>query len=267
VLYSSRSDADGFEALHPEGFGLRQAALVAIVAGLVCLSGMGSSAAGQESAGFGGAWSYGASWTYSPDSSHILIGDSEQRRVWTLGGEYSHVLQQGARFRFDYEAAVMPVWEERDPTVTGTEFFVSGQPVVTQLTPVRVVDVTNNSVGTILTANGTIAPVYALFGTENSYGAAIAPLGARVSAMPRWRVQPTFALDLGFVFGSRALPIDDATRFNFMFAAGPGIQFFIGKRDSLRLEYVYRHMSNAGIGDQNPGLDQGVVRVTVSRHR
>jgi hypothetical protein len=267
VLYSSRSDADGLEALRPEGFGLRQAALVSIVAGLFCVSGLGVSAAGQEPGGFGGVWSYGVSWTYSPDSSHILIGDSEQRRVWTLGGEYSHLLHQGTRFRFDYEATVMPVWEERDPTVTGTEFFVSGQAVVTQLTPVRVVDVTNKPVGSILTANGTFAPVYALFGTENTYAAAITPLGARVSAMPRWRVQPTFALDLGFVFGSRSIPVDDAAAFNYMFAMGPGVQFYIGSHTSLRAEYVYRHMSNAGQGDQNPGLDQGVVRVTVSRHR
>ena len=192
---------------------------------------------------------------------------SEQRRVWTLGANYSHVLNQGPLFRFDYEAVVTPVWEERDPTVTGTEFFISGQAVVTQQTPVRVVDVTSKPVGTILTGNGTYAPVYAFFGTENTYAAAVTPLGARVSAMPRWRVQPTFALDLGFVVGSRAIPIDDGTSFNFSFALGPGIEFYSNARMSWRVEYVYRHFSNAGLGNENPGVDQGVVRVTVSRHR
>jgi len=221
----------------------------------------------QEPGGFGGVWSYGASWTYSPDSSHILIGESEQRQVWTLGGNYSHILSQGPRFRFDYEAAVMPVWEERDPTVTATEFFVSGQAIINQLTPARVVRVTNQPVGTALTGNGTFTPIYALFGTESTYAAAVTPLGVRVSAMPRWRVQPTFALDLGFVFGSRAIPIDDATAFNYTFALGPGIQFYSNAHTSWRVEYVYRHMSNAGRGDENPGLDQGVVRVIVSRHR
>jgi hypothetical protein len=33
------------------------------------------------------------------------------------------------------------------------------------------------------------------------------------------------------------------------------------------VEYIYRHVSNAGQGNQNPGVDQGVVRVTVSLHR
>lgn len=245
---------------------MRKGALVSMVAGFVCFSGL-SAVVAQEPSRFGGIWSYGVSGTYSPDSSHILIGDSEQRRVWTLGGEYSHVLRQGPWFRFDYEASVMPVWEERDPTVTGTEFFVSGQAIVTNQAPVRVVDVTNKPVGSILTGSGSFAPVYALFGTENTYAAAITPLGVRVSAMPHWRVQPTFAVDLGFVFGSRAIPIDGATQFNYLFALGPGIQFYSGAHTSWRVEYLYRHVSNAGQGDQNPGIDQGVLRVTMSRHR
>jgi hypothetical protein len=267
VCFFESDAADESEVLHPEGFGLRKAALVSIIAGFVCLSGLGISVLGQEPGGFGGVWSYGVSGTYSPDSSHILIGDSRKRQVWTIGAEYSHVLRQGPHFRFDYEAAVMPVWEERDPTVTGTEFFVSGQPIVTPQTPVRVVNITHLPVGTILTGSGTFAPVYALFGTENTYAAAITPLGARLSAMPRWRVQPTFAIDLGFVFSSRDLPIDDAAPFNFMFAMGPGIQFYSDAHTSWRLEYLYRHFSNAGVGDENPGVDQGVVRLTVSRHR
>ena len=242
LLYSSQSDAaDESEVLHPEGFGLRKAALVSIFAGFVCLSGLGNPVRGQEPGGFGG--------------------------VWTLGAEYSHVLRKGPRFRFDYEASVMPVWEERDPTVTGTEFFVSGQEIVTPQTPVRVVNITHLPVGNILTGNDSFAPVYALFGTENTYAAAITPLGARVSAMPRWRVQPTFAIDLGFVFSSRDIPIDDATQFNFSLAMGPGIQFYSDAHTLWRVEYVYRHFSNAGQGNENPGVDQGVVRVTVSRHR
>lgn len=244
-----------------------KAALVSIFAGFVCLSAFVVSATGQEPRGFGGVWSYGVSATYSPDSSHILIGDSEQRQVWTLGANYSHILRDGPRFRFDYEAAVMPVWEERDPTVTGTEFFVDGQAIITPQAPVRVVNETSRPVGTLLTGSGITAPIYALFGTENTYAAAVTPLGARVSAMPRWRVQPTFALDLGFVVGSRALPVDESTRFNFTFALGPGIQFYSDAHTSWQVEYVYRHFSNAGLGDQNPGVDQGVVRLTVSRHR
>jgi hypothetical protein len=48
---------------------------------------------------------------------------------------------------------------------------------------------------------------------------------------------------------------------------GPGLQFFTNRRTSMRVEYLYRHISNAGQGDQNPGIDQGVIRLTVSHHR
>jgi hypothetical protein len=31
------------------------------------------------------------------------------------------------------------------------------------------------------------------------------------------------------------------------------------------VEYLYRHVSNGSLGDVNPGIDQGVFRVTISR--
>jgi hypothetical protein len=211
--------------------------------------------------------SFGFSSTYSGTSSHILIGESEQRRVWTLGAEYTLLLRRGPRFRFDYEASLLPLFEETDPTVTGTVFTFGGQAIVTPQTPVRVVAVTHQPVGYILTGNGSNAPVYALFGRQDTYAAAFSPLGARISALPRWRVQPSLALDLGFVVSARDIPVDDAAQFNYMFSFGPGVEFFSDSHTSWRVEYIYRHVSNAGQGNQNPGVDQGVVRVTVSLHR
>ena len=246
---------------------MRKAALVPIVAGLVCLAGLTVPVLGQEPGGFGGVWSYGASGSFSPTSSHILIGDARLRQVWTLGANYSHLLLAGSRLRLDYEASVMPVWEERDPTVTGTEFFVGGQAIVTPQTPVRVVNETNQPVGAVLSGSGTFTPVYALFGTESTHAAAVTPLGARLTAMPRWRVRPSLALDLGFVISSRDLPIDNSSQFNYMFALGPGIEIYTDAHTSWRVEYVYRHASNAGQGNLNPGLDQAVVRLTLSHHR
>jgi len=246
---------------------LRKAALVSIVAGLVCLSSFDRPVLGQEPGGFGTVQSFGFSSSYSPDSSHILIGSAGQRRIWTLGAEYTHLLRQGPRFRFDYEGSILPLFEETDPTVTGTVFASGGQNIVTPQRPVRVLHIANGPVGTILAANGSIVPLYALFAREDTYGGAVAPIGARVTALPRWRVQPSFALDLGFVVSARDIPIDDADQFNYMFALGPGIQFYVDRKTSWRVEYIYRHVSNAGQGNQNPGIDQGVVRVTVSLHR
>jgi hypothetical protein len=52
-----------------------------------------------------------------------------------------------------------------------------------------------------------------------------------------------------------------------LFSFGPGLEIFTYNQTSWRVEYIYRHMSNAGQGDQNPGVDQGVVRATISLHR
>jgi opacity protein-like surface antigen len=245
---------------------LRHAALVTLFAELLLVSTSSHPLLSQETAAYGGVSSLGISASYSPDSSHILIGDSRKRQTWTAGVEYTRLLHQNQKFRFDYEGSVSPFFLERDPTVIGTVFNSSGTNIVTQQTPVRVISTTSQPIGSVLAGNGQMVPLYALFGTEETYAAAVSPIGARISALPRSAIQPSFALDLGFVVSAQDLPVDHASEFNYAFAMGPGLQFFTDHRTSLRVEYLYRHISNAGQGDQNPGIDQGVIRVTLSRH-
>jgi hypothetical protein len=249
-----------------EGFRLRKAALVSIFAGLACLSALGAACRGQEPGGFGGVESLGFSTSYSPTSIHILIGDAEQRRIWTLGIEYTHLLRLRRRFRLDYEGSVMPLYQETDPTVTGAEFSLNGTVISTPQTPVRVVHVTSAPLGTAAAGPNMTVPIYAVYGREDTYGAAFTPLGARISALPRWPVRPSLSFDLGFVVSRRDIPVDESDRFNYMLSFGPGLEFFTDRETSFRVEYIYRHMSNAGQGSENPGVDQGVVRLTMSLH-
>jgi hypothetical protein len=240
---------------------LRKAVLVSFFMAAVCLSG-----GAQEHGAIGGTESFGVSPSWSPDSSHILIGTSERRRTWTLGVEYTRRLYAAENLRLDYEATLLPLYEETDPVLFGTLVTIGGQPVFTPQTPVRVALVPHGPVG-FEPLGGVNVPVYAVVGRQDTYGWSLAPLGARVGAFPRSRIQPSFALDLGFVVSARDIPVDDSDRFNYMFAFGPGIKLFTGERSSWRLEYIYRHISNAHQGTQNPGIDQGVVRVTLSLHR
>ena len=196
--------------------------------------------------------SYGFSTSYSKTSSHILIGDAEQRRIWTLGVEYTHLLHQGRRFRLDYEGSLMPLFEETDPTVTGTIFSNGGQSIITPQTPVRVVSVDRGQVGVAPIGVGRSVPLYALYGRQDTYAAAFSPLGARISALPRWRVQPSMALDLGFVISARDIPVDEADQFNYMFSLGPGVQFFSSPQASVRVEYIYRHRLQCRPGISEP---------------
>ena len=246
---------------------MRTAALVSIFAGLAAISTCGVPLHAQDSPGFGGIQSFGFSTTWSPSSSHILIGDAEQRRIWTLGAEYTHLLSRGPYFRLDYEGSIMPLYEETDPIVDGTSFIFAGQTILTPEPPTRIIYAIRGPIGTVVGPGGTVSPIIALTGREDTYAAAFTPLGARVSALPRWRIQPSFSVDLGFVLAARDIPIDNSDWFNYLFSFGPGVQIFTDAHTSWRLEYIYRHTSNAGQGAQNPGVDQGVVRVTLSLHR
>jgi hypothetical protein len=214
----------------------------------------------------GGPQSFGLSTGYSPNSSHILLGDAEQRRTWTLGIEYSRLLVAGRNLRLDYSGSICPVYEETDPTLDGTIFIFNGQPVIASITPIRVTHITSGPVGTVSLGNATTIPVYAIYGRRNTYGALIAPLGARLIERPGARLQPGVGIELGFVVTAHDVPIESSDKFNFMFGFGPSLEFFPRGRTSWRFEYLYRHTSNAGEGFQNPGIDQGVVRLTLRLH-
>jgi len=245
---------------------LRKAVLVSITIGFVCLSGWSVAARGQEPGGFGGVESVGITSSYSPDSSHILIGEAEQRRTWTAGVEFTHRLGTGTKTRWDYEASFLPFYQESDPTAIGTEITIAGHTYISPQPAVRVTTVQRGPIGYV-TADGTTTPVYALYGRKTTNGGSLSPLGARATWFQRSRIQPSFSLDLGFVLAARDIPVDNAYKFNFLFSFGPGVQVFATSRSSVRLEYVFRHISNAGLGDVNPGVDQGVFRLTLSRYR
>ena len=221
----------------------------------------------QEPGVFGGKQSLGIDFSYAPNSSHMLIGQAEKRQTWTSGIEYTHFLHASRHLRFDYEASVLPLFEESDPTLIGTTTVINHTALTVHQTPFRVIYVNSGPIGFADAGKGITAPIYAIYGRESTYGGALSPIGGRVSAFPRSRIQPSLALDLGFVVATRDLPVDLSDRFNYMFSFGPGVQIFGTQHSAVRLEYIYRHISNAHQGYQNPGVDQGTLRVTFSRFR
>jgi hypothetical protein len=245
---------------------------LSIFVALLCLAGWSASARAQQSGEYGRLQSFGISTSYSPDSSHILIGMSEQRRTWFAGFEYTRRIGSTRHVRWDYEGSILPFYLESDPTLIGTEVTVGSKTFTTSQAPQRLVAVPRGPVGTDTTGNGApvpvyAIPVYAILGRENTYAGGLAPLGARATWFRQYRIQPSFAVDLGFIVSPRDIPIDDTDRFNFMFCFGPGVQIFSNAHSSLRLEYLYHHISNGHLGAENPGVDQGVFRLTLSRHR
>ena len=69
--------------------------------------------------------------------------------------------------------------------------------------------------------------------------------GVRATWFQHSRIQPSFSLNLGSLLAAREIPVNNAYKFNFLFSFGPGVQVFVTSRSSVRLRYIYRHISNA----------------------
>jgi len=150
--------------------------------------------------------------------------------------------------------------------MVATETTLLGYTVVTPVTPQRVISVSHTPIGGECVS--TCAPIYPVYGKDEiTYAVTVSPIGARAIFLPRHRVQPTFATNLGVVISSRDIPADNSALFNYQFSFGPGVQVFASRNTAVRLEYVYRHISNANMGTINPGIDQGVFQLTLSRYR
>jgi len=57
---------------------------------------------------------------------------------------------------------------------------------------------------------------------------------------------------------------EQGTQFNFLPQVGAGLQFFLNNNLALTGGYRYRHMSNAGLSDDNSGINHHFILVGVS---
>jgi len=79
----------------------------------------------------------------------------------------------------------------------------------------------------------------------------------------RW--MPFWDLGLGMLWTNLAPRIpEQSTQFNFVLESGPGVQYFATERMALTLGVRFHHISNAGLGDRNKGLNSTLGYVGVS---
>jgi Lipid A 3-O-deacylase (PagL) len=230
-----------------------------------------SCAAGNAQEQTGGPYfarlnSFGFLAGYSNDSSHILLGLAEQRKLLTLGFTYGRRIALSDTVNFQYNLEVLPVALEGDPLT---------KIVVTQLTPqpmnytffagpVVICD-TYSDTFTVQLEDG-----FTYTGTETAscggrrwtMGSAITPIGFDWNFLPRNRIQPLVSLRGGTMFSKNAIPISGAGWFNFTFSGGAGVELFANQRRSIRLEYRVHHISNRDMANENPGIDNGMFQVT-----
>ena len=120
-----------------------------------------------------------------------------------------------------------------------------------------VFDLTSALVGDPRTGNG--HRVY-------SYGIGASPVGAQVNFVHFRRVEPFLTSAGGFLYFNRQM--FGQTNFNFTAQLGGGVQLFsANRRTSLDVGYKYHHISNANLGNQNPGMDSHMVFIGLSLFR
>ena len=218
--------------------------------------------------------SFGIFGEYSNDSSHILLGDAEQRKLLNFGASYSLRLVAGRIVSFQYYAEVRPVVLESDPlfhekltlkdssgTTVNDYAFVLGQACRTENLSFSGKDEKGNPYTE--TAAITCARRW-------TFGEGMSPVGIKLNFLPRHRLQPVLTGMGGYMFSTQPIPVADAGSFNFTFEFGAGLEFYRSRKKSnslfgnrsMRAEYRYHHISNHDTAYANPGIDNGMLQIT-----
>jgi len=211
---------------------------------------------------------FGVFTAYSNDSSHILLGEAENRRLFLLGASYSRRLILNHVVNLEYNGEVMPLALESDPT---SHFILQWNPPAPPVPPINETVVpytachTSSGTGTA-TFNGTpYTYTYSnTCGRQWTAGEAMSPMGLQLNFLPRNKTQIFVIGHGGYMYSTRAVPVESAGSFNFTFDAGVGIEFYRSKTRSIRAEYRYHHFSNKDTATVNPGVDNGIFQVTYS---
>ena len=107
-------------------------------------------------------------------------------------------------------------------------------------------------------------PVFLVFQPAGTaYGAGFDPLGLKWNFERHGRISPYLELTGGALFTNQNVPANTNT-VNFMDQAALGMHI-LGPGHNVSLELRYMHISNAGLGNLNPGINTVQVRVGVGK--
>ena len=221
---------------------------------------------------FGGQNTFAAFFVYSNDSSHIVLGKAPDRKFTEVGFQYERRLIANQRFVWKYAAELRPLIAESDPTATLTAAITSPPPVMTITNPPSAVLRCVAGATSFSFTDPTTGVLYAetlttTCGRRWTYVEGLSPLGTRINLRPRSRWQPTASVLAGLLLSAKKIPIDTAGSFNLTFQFGAGVEYFRTPTQSIRLEYQLQHFSNADTAPANPGVDNGLFKLTYAFRR
>jgi opacity protein-like surface antigen len=243
-------------------------AAVATLAVLLVLTSAADAQIGEAN-GFGRKNTYSAFLEYSNDSSHIILGGSPDRKFSGLGIQYERRLLANRAFVWRYAAGFRPLVLESDPTATLTVSIIAPPPAITVVEPTAAA---LQCIAGQRTFSGTdpftgihySETVLTRCGRRWTYAQGLSPAGTRINLLPHRRLQPTASFLAGYLLSAKKIPLDSAGSFNFTFEFGAGLEYYQSQSRSLRLEYQIQHFSNAYTAEANPGVDNGLFKLTYS---
>ncbi len=109
-------------------------------------------------------------------------------------------------------------------------------------------------------------PAYLIFQpSSTAYGVGLNPLNLKWNFASRGHLRPYLELSGGVLFTTEKVP-RATSKVNFTPSAAFGTHF-LGEKYAWTIEARYLHISNAGLGDFNPGINTFEVRLGVGRFR
>jgi len=107
-------------------------------------------------------------------------------------------------------------------------------------------------------------PVFLAFQpTDTAYGVGFDPLGLKWNFQRHGHISPYLELTGGTLFTNHNVPTY-TNNVNFMDQAALGAHI-LGEKYNVSVELRYMHISNAGLGNLNPGINTVQVRLGVGR--
>jgi hypothetical protein len=205
---------------------------------------------------------------YSNDSSHIILGDAVNVKLAAIGLQYQRRLIASRKLVLSYAMEFRPVILESIPTVTFTTVETLPIPATytdpPQLTTKCVASAEPFELTDPLTGVVTAGTTYTSCGRQTIYAQGLSPFGFKLNLRPRARLQPVISTYEGYIFSTQPVPSADAGSFNFDFEIGAGLEYYRSRRNSVRIEFQVQHYSNKNTAAANPGVDNGLIKLTYS---
>jgi Lipid A 3-O-deacylase (PagL) len=209
--------------------------------------------------------SFGVLSAYSPDSGHLLMGVSQNRKLVDIGLSYSRRLYLNDVMNWQFDSEILPMALNSDPVQVTTTAITLTNPPTTLTSTLSQPTITSCHPGSGSGSFGPNGPTYTYVSSCTRrwvMGEGLSPIGMQWDFLPARRLQPLVEGHIGYMYSTQPIPTAYAGAFNFTFDVGAGFELYRTHSHSYRIEYRYHHISNDETADDNPGIDNGVIQVS-----